>query len=90
MSTAKGSVKQSAAVTKLIDLLKSLEDGVSLLIFVIKKDRIKKSTDENYKLFAKAICMDKVPILLVITNCEMEIEEGMWWSENKRFFDDYE
>jgi hypothetical protein len=53
----------------LIELLKSLEGGVSLLVFVMEKGRIKKSLDENYKLFVDAICMKKVPVALMITHC---------------------
>jgi len=84
-----GTVAQSAAVKKLIDLLKSLEDGVSLLLFVMEKGRIKKTLDENYKLFVEAICMHKVPVALVITHCEMETIRGTWWKENMSSFESY-
>jgi hypothetical protein len=84
-----GTIKQSFAVKQLINLLKSLEDGVSLLVFVMEKGRIKKSLDENYKLFVEAICMSSVPIVLLITHCEMEPKPGVWWMENKKHFDQY-
>lgn len=82
-------MKQEFAVTELINLLKSLDGGVSLLIFVIEKGRIKKSLNENYKLFVEAICMKSVPVVLVITHCEMETKQGSWWQENKAHFDKY-
>jgi len=50
-------------VKQLIDLLKSLHEGVSLLLFVMEKGRIKKTLDENYRLFVEAICMKNVPVV---------------------------
>lgn len=84
-----GTLKQSQAIKQLLKLLKSLEDGVSLLVFVIEKGRIKKSLEDNYKLFIDAICMKKVPVVLAITHCEMENEQGSWWKDNKEHFDKY-
>ena len=85
----KGTLQQSSAVIQLIRLLKSPEDGVSLLVFVMEKGRIKKSLEENYKLFVDAICMNHVPVVLVITHCEQEAKPGVWWTENKQYFDRY-
>ena len=82
-------MEQSFALKKLTNLLKSLQDGVSLLVFVMEKGRIKKSLEENYKLFVDAICMNLVPVVLVITHCEQEAEPGVWWTENKQHFDEY-
>jgi len=73
----------------LIKLLKSLDEGVSLLVFVMEKGRIKKSLSENYNLFVDAICMKKVPVALVITHCEMEHVPGGWYDENKMHFENY-
>jgi len=80
----KGTVTQSFAVRELIKLLKSLENGVSLLTFVMKKGRIMKSLDENYKLFVDGICMRNVPEVLAISHCEMDKEPKQWFSENKQ------
>lgn len=82
-------MRQEFAVTELINLLKSLQGGISLLVFVIEKGRIKKSLYENYKLFVEAICMKNVPVVLVITHCEMETTPGIWWKENRSHFDKY-
>ncbi|XP_037026310.1 uncharacterized protein LOC119067440 [Bradysia coprophila] len=84
-----GTLKQSQAIKQLVRLLKSLEEGVSLLVFVIEKGRIKKSMENNYRLFIEGICMKKVPVVLGITHCEMENERGQWWNENKEHFDKY-
>lgn len=84
-----GTRTQAQAIKQLLQLLKSLGDGVSLLIFVIERGRIKKSLEDNYKLFIDTICMKKVPVVLAITHCEMENEPGTWWKENKEHFDKY-
>ncbi|OXA48986.1 immune-associated nucleotide-binding protein 3-like isoform X1 [Folsomia candida] len=62
---SRGTMSQTSAVKQLITLLKSLEGGVSLLVFVMENGKITKSLDENYKLFVEAICMKKVPSLLL-------------------------
>ena len=84
-----GTVAAVDAIRQLVSLLQSLSDGVSLLIFVIKKDRIKETMEKNYNLFVKDICMNEVPAILVITNCEWEKEPGTWWTQNKPHFDKY-
>jgi len=86
---SRGSLSSKQALSNLIKLLKSLEDGVSLLIFVVEKGRIKTTLEENYKLFVNTICMKKVPVILVITHCEQELVVGQWWEENKKHFDNY-
>ena len=50
-----GTVSSADAIKQLVSLLKSLSDGVSLLIYVIKKDRIRETTEKNYRLFVKDI-----------------------------------
>ena len=86
---SQGTMASAAAMKQLVNLLKSLSDGVSLLIMVIKKERITASLEKNYQLFVSGICLGKVPVLLVITNCEMEQKVGAWWSQNKIYFDKY-
>jgi predicted GTPase len=84
-----GTVKQTEAVRKLVKLLRSLEEGVSLLVFVMEKGRIKKTLEENYKLFVDVMCMKKVPVVLLVTHCEGEKIIGTWWNENKGHFEKY-
>lgn len=85
----KGKVNHETAIKMLISFLKELENGVSLLIFVIEKGRIKKNLNDNYKLFVEGMCMNKVPVVLVITHCEMEGVRGTWWEENQQHFQKY-
>ena len=84
-----GTVYQEVAEKNLERLLKCLEDGVSLLIFVMEKGRIKDSLHENYNIFVDAICKKKVPVILLITHCEIDENMGSWWDKNKNHFDRY-
>ena len=84
-----GQVSSDVAIKQLIGLLRSLSEGVSLLIYVIKKDRIRETTEKNYHLFVNAICQDRVPVILAITNLELEPQVESWWTSNKVHFDNY-
>jgi len=84
----KGKVPHAVAIQQLVRLLRSLENGVSLLVLVMEKGRIK-SLHENYKLLVDAICASSVPVILLISHCEVENNPGDWWRENKVHFDDY-
>jgi len=84
-----GTVTAAQAVSNLVKLLKSLEDGVNLLIFVVKQGRITKSLEANYKLFVSSICMQEVPVILLLTHCEHEVTMGEWWNKNKHHFEKY-
>lgn len=79
------------ATKKLINLLKSLRDGVSLLIMVTRGDRVKESMKRNYEFFVKGICQNEVPVLLVKTGCDgvfmSKKSNNEWWLENKAIFD---
>jgi len=83
---SQGAVSAVDAVANLIQLMKSLKDGVGLLMYVIRKGRITDTTERNYELFAKAICMSKVPVILIITHCESEAETGDWWKNERHHF----
>jgi hypothetical protein len=83
---SKGLTAPKTALDSLVKLLKSLADGVNLLIFVMKKDRIRKTFEQNYKIFVEAMCKSEVPVILVITNCELEKNMSDWWEKNKEAF----
>lgn len=89
VDSANGTVRPDLAMKQLMTLIKSLKDGVSLLVFVIEKGRVKKSLSENYNLFVDGLCMKNVPVVLVITHCEMETVQGTWWQENQQHFEEY-
>jgi len=82
-----GTKSLEVALKELCNLLKSLSEGVSLLIYVSKKGRITKSIDANYKIFVDKLCMGNVPVVLVITHFDKH--PGNWWMDNKEHFDKY-
>lgn len=75
------------AIVELYRLLKSLQDGVSLLVFVMKMPaRIEASTTTNWRLFNDVLCKRDVPIALVVTGMEIQEDTDQWWSANKEYF----
>lgn len=85
--TTKGKVPKGEAISKLFNLIKSVENGISLLIFCMR-GRIKDSTTENYQLFYEIFCASKVPVLLVVTGLEEIVvdKQDLWWEENMESF----
>lgn len=84
-----GTVRAEQAAKNLVELFKSLENGVSLLIFVTKDVRITKTFQDNYKTFVRYICHNEVPVVLVKTHCEQETNPDNWWRENSSAFAKY-
>jgi len=85
-----GRIPKSEAIVLLYKLLRSLSDGISLLMFVMRAPRIKGSAPQNWKLFHEVICQKKVPIVIVITGLENEENMDDWWWMNKGAFQNYE
>ncbi|KAG6856852.1 hypothetical protein H0H87_012910 [Tephrocybe sp. NHM501043] len=85
-----GTIPKQKAVAQLYRLLKSLDTGVSLLVFCMRAPRIKDTTHKNWRLFHEIICRREVPIVLAITGLEQE-DDGMdnWWVRNKGTFQAY-
>ncbi|KAF9522885.1 P-loop containing nucleoside triphosphate hydrolase protein [Crepidotus variabilis] len=81
-----GRVPKSTAIVQLYSLMKRLDDGVSLLIFVMKAPRIKDSYAKNWALFNDVICRSKVPISIVVTGLEQEDDMDSWWNSNQDHF----
>ncbi|KAF9441411.1 P-loop containing nucleoside triphosphate hydrolase protein [Macrolepiota fuliginosa MF-IS2] len=78
-----GRVPHSESVVKLYKLIQGLSsNGVNLLMFVMRP-RLRESTLNNWKLFHKIICQEKVPIVTVVTNLEQEDDMDQWWWRNK-------
>jgi len=84
-----GRVPKSEAIVQLYRLVRNLEDGVSLLMFVMRAPRIKSSAPQNWKLFHEIICQWKVPIVIAITGLEQEDNMDKWWWDNKGTFQSY-
>lgn len=77
------------AVESLTALLRSLENGVSLFILVMKQSRITKPVVDKYHLFVKFVSKNQVPVVLVKTGCEMDENPGEWLQTNKAALDAY-
>lgn len=63
------------------------QGGIDLLLFCIRPCRINATLYSNYKLFHDYLCEGNVPIVLVITHLEKEMED--WWERVQRKFEYY-
>jgi small GTP-binding protein len=81
-----GTVVAKDAIINLYKLLKSLENGISLLVYCIRGPRIRDSTVTNYKMFYHGLCQEQVPVVLVVTGLEAEEPMDEWWTRNKGSF----
>lgn len=82
----KGMVAAKNAITNLYNLLRSLKEGVSLLVYCIRGPRFKESIVKNNQMFYEAFCQENVPIFLVVTGLEEEEDTEDWWLKNKATF----
>ncbi|KAF8556075.1 hypothetical protein OG21DRAFT_1409788, partial [Imleria badia] len=57
--------------------------GVHLLLFCMRATRLTATTQSNYRLFTEVVVPTKVPIALVVTGLEREVEMEDWWTKNK-------
>ncbi|KAI6044683.1 P-loop containing nucleoside triphosphate hydrolase protein [Pisolithus marmoratus] len=66
------------AIEKAWLLIKRLREagGVDLLLFCIRGNRVTMTTQSNYRLFYEILCGQQVPIALVITHLEREVDYG--------------
>ena len=63
------------------------ENGVNLLVFVMRAPRITDAASKNYDMFFNIFCQKKVPIVIAITGLEDEQDMDDWWKDNERVFD---
>jgi len=80
-----GTVAAKDAIVNLYKLLRSLESGLSLLVYCVR-GRIKASTFKNYVMFYHGLCQKNIPIVLVVTGLELEDSMDSWWTVNKGEF----
>ena len=85
---ARGTVSAPRAIEGLYRLMRGLDDGVSLLVYVVRGPRLKKSVRDNYEMFYEIFCEKKVPVVLVITGLEHEEDMDDWWKRNEAAFSD--
>lgn len=79
----KGRVPAEKAIENLYSLTRGLGKGVSLLIYCVRGPRIQANTADNYDLFYRGLCQEKVPIVLVVTGLEGESSPEEWWRQNE-------
>jgi hypothetical protein len=84
-----GLVDVQAAIGGLYKLIRKLDNGVNLLVYVMRAPRITEAARQNYELFHNVFCQKKVPIVIVITGLENEDNMDEWWEKNEHVFDDY-
>ena len=84
----KGRVPAAKAIEGLYRLMRGLDDGVSLLVYVVRGPRLSDSIRKNYELFYEIFCQRKVPIVLVITGLEHEEDMYGWWGRNEAAYRD--
>ena len=61
--------------------------GIHLILFCVRRRRITATTLSNYRLFCECLCNTKVPIALVFTGLEREVEMEDWWMRNKTYIE---
>ncbi|KAF9222624.1 hypothetical protein BS17DRAFT_818427 [Gyrodon lividus] len=74
-----------AAIEKAHKLIQSLGagGGVHLLLFCMRGGRITATVQSNYRLFCEFLCNKKVPVALVFTGLEREVDMENWWTRNE-------
>jgi predicted GTPase len=81
-----GHRKPRETIAGLYNLIRKLDGGVHLLVFVVR-GRITDTTGPNYELFVNIFCDKRVPVAVVVTGLENEREMERWWFTNKVHFD---
>ncbi|KAK7448523.1 hypothetical protein VKT23_013786 [Stygiomarasmius scandens] len=74
---------------QLKNLVYNLNDGVHLLVFCLRAPRITDGAASNYVTFYRSLCGSKVPIVLVVTGLENEVDMDDWWDINENVFKGY-
>lgn len=76
-------VSSFEATKRLIALIHNMRNGISLLIQVHRKGRINADVKKNFATFYKALCGEKVPMILCVTYCEHKSHHlAKWRDEN--------
>ncbi|KAG1723932.1 P-loop containing nucleoside triphosphate hydrolase protein [Suillus lakei] len=81
------------AVENTYKLVQDLEKqgGIDLLLFCMRAGGLTAALQNNYRLFHEFFCNKKVPIVVVITHLENEVEEmNTWWKKHEAVFHDRE
>jgi len=82
-----GTVTPRDAIERLYNLICHLDDGISLLVFVVRASRVTYATQQIYKMFYDIICNKEVPMVIVLTGLELEQDMDGWFHRNREAFD---
>ena len=82
---AEGAMDAATAIVELYKLIAGLDDGLSLLVYVMRAPRITTTKKKNYELF-QALCDGEVPIVMIVTGLEDMEDMSQWWTDNQSAF----
>src|ERR1700731_1292296 len=83
--TIHGSVPPSRAIEQLYKLVHELrDDGISLLVYVMRAPRLKSTMKKNYEIFYDIFCQRSVPIVIIVTGLEVVGDVEKWWANNEQ------
>jgi len=74
-----GTISASMAIGNLYQLIREVDGGVSLLVYVLRGPRLRSAARKNYRMFYEIFCMKQVPIVIVITGLEEQDDIQAWW-----------
>jgi GTP-binding protein EngB required for normal cell division len=80
-----GKVDKKKAILKLIELIKSLNDGLNLILYVRKAEALTELDQKNLELIT-VFTENKIPVLIVNTNADDEKSVMNWWNRNENIF----
>ena len=88
---SKGTVPGRDSIRNLLQFIKRNKNGFNLLIMVIRKGRITTEIENQYELFVKHQVAGAVPVILVVTGCELDDSLSTWTDDqrNRSAFDMY-
>jgi predicted GTPase len=72
---------------QLTQIIKSLDTGLNLLVYVMRAPEILSTAQKNYCIFFEDVCRKQVPIVIIVTcleNRDRDMDE--WWPENESAF----
>ncbi len=82
-----GNVPGQEAIKQLAQLLKNSEEGYNLLIQVFRASSITALEIDNYDLFVKRVANSRIPVILVVTGCELSDPMSEWREKNRIYFE---
>ncbi|KDQ59826.1 hypothetical protein JAAARDRAFT_175381 [Jaapia argillacea MUCL 33604] len=84
--------QEPATYAGVVRLVRSMKDGVNLLVYVIRGPRLwdLESMVKHYRVLFEVICQQMVPIVVVVTGLEWEEPCDGWWCKNRYAFDHHD